>query len=76
MICKIFQKKSLRPSNGDRYAPFIEEEWEEDGPVVIPGADVEDGVANGDEVREGCTNIELVLHLLINFIEIYVFESH
>lgn len=48
MLCRIFQKSGLGPPNGDRYAPFIEEEWDEDAPLLIPGGDVEDDVANGD----------------------------
>lgn len=48
MLCRIFQKSGLGPPNGDRYAPFIEEEWDEDAPLLIPGGDVEDDVATGD----------------------------
>lgn len=48
VLCRIFQKSGLGPPNGDRYAPFIEEEWDEDAPLLIPGGDVEDDVANGD----------------------------
>ncbi|XP_047943649.1 NAC domain containing protein 50-like [Salvia hispanica] len=49
VLCKIFHKSGARPPNGDRYAPFIEEEWDEDAPLVVPAE---------DEVREDCTNTE------------------
>ncbi|XP_057789475.1 NAC domain containing protein 50-like [Salvia miltiorrhiza] len=58
VLCRIFQKSGLGPPNGDRYAPFIEEEWDEDAPLVIPGGDVEDDVANGDEVRGECMDLD------------------
>ncbi|GFS46101.1 NAC domain containing protein 2 [Actinidia rufa] len=37
VLCRIFQKSGLGPPNADRYAPFIEEEWNDDVPMVIPG---------------------------------------
>ncbi|KAG8390568.1 hypothetical protein BUALT_Bualt01G0097000 [Buddleja alternifolia] len=49
VLCRIFQKSGLGPPNGDRYAPFVEEEWDEDAGLMVPGGDVEDDVANGDE---------------------------
>ncbi|XP_047943515.1 NAC domain containing protein 50-like [Salvia hispanica] len=52
VLCKIFHKSGAGPPNGDRYAPFIEEEWDEDAPLVVPGEVMEDGVANGDEHHE------------------------
>ncbi|XP_051120067.1 NAC domain containing protein 50-like [Andrographis paniculata] len=51
VLCRIFQKSGLGPPNGDRYAPFVEEEWNEDALVVVPGGDVEDDFANVDEER-------------------------
>ncbi|KAI3751701.1 hypothetical protein L2E82_22792 [Cichorium intybus] len=48
VLCRIFQKSGLGPPNGDRYAPFVEEEWDHDGGALfVP----EDDVANGDETR-------------------------
>ncbi|KAG6402235.1 hypothetical protein SASPL_139111 [Salvia splendens] len=72
VLCRIFQKSGLGPPNGDRYAPFIEEEWDEDAPLVVPGEDMEDDMANGDEVRGDCTNTEqdsqpLVAPLLLTY---------
>ncbi|KAL8538722.1 hypothetical protein ACS0TY_000656 [Phlomoides rotata] len=58
VLCRIFQKSGLGPPNGDRYAPFVEEEWDEDAPVVVPGGDAEDDVANGDEVRVDRTDLD------------------
>ncbi|KAK4431040.1 NAC domain containing protein 50 [Sesamum alatum] len=54
----IFQKSGLGPPNGDRYAPFVEEEWDEDAGLVVPGGDADDDVTNGDEARVECTDID------------------
>ena len=77
MLCKIFHKSGAGPPNGDRYAPFIEEEWDEDAPLVVPGEVMEDGVANGDEVHVLFILVQdflLWFRLLINCVEIYVFD--
>ncbi|KAL6586335.1 hypothetical protein OROMI_001323 [Orobanche minor] len=58
VLCRIFQKSGLGPPNGDRYAPFVEEEWDEDVGLVVPGCDVEDDVANGDDSRVECTDLD------------------
>ncbi|KAK6137944.1 hypothetical protein DH2020_028313 [Rehmannia glutinosa] len=50
-LCDSNWKSGLGPPNGDRYAPFVEEEWDEDAALVVPGGDAEDDVANGDEAR-------------------------
>lgn len=51
VLCRIFQKSGLGPPNGDRYAPFVEEEWDEDAPLLMPGEDAEDDLATGEEPR-------------------------
>ncbi|KAJ8557547.1 hypothetical protein K7X08_003172 [Anisodus acutangulus] len=51
VLCRIFQKSGLGPPNGDRYAPFIEEEWDDDTALLVPGGEADDDVANGDEAR-------------------------
>ncbi|KAI4346466.1 hypothetical protein L6164_007360 [Bauhinia variegata] len=43
VLCRVFHKNNIGPPNGQRYAPFIEEEWD-DAPGLIPGAEA------GDEV--------------------------
>lgn len=68
MLCRIFQKSGLGPPNGDRYAPFIEEEWDEDAPLVIPGGDAEDDMANADEAREECMDLEVSSFICAQFI--------
>nr|AAM34771.1 nam-like protein 8 [Petunia x hybrida] len=50
VLCRIFHKSGLGPPNSDRYAPFVEEEWDDDA-AVVPGEEAEDDVANGDEAR-------------------------
>lgn len=58
VLCRIFQKSGLGPPNGDRYAPFIEEEWDEDAPLLVPGGDGEDDVANGEEARVRYSDVD------------------
>ncbi|KAL8051664.1 hypothetical protein ABFX02_06G162800 [Erythranthe guttata] len=58
VLCRIFQKSGLGPPNGDRYAPFVEEEWGEDAALVISGEEAEDDVANADEARVECTDLD------------------
>ncbi|KAL6573475.1 hypothetical protein OROHE_001934 [Orobanche hederae] len=60
VLCRIFQKSGLGPPNGDRYAPFVEEEWDEDAGLVVPGGDGEDDVANVDEARVECIDFDQV----------------
>ncbi|KAK9059811.1 hypothetical protein SSX86_020515 [Deinandra increscens subsp. villosa] len=51
VLCRIFQKSGLGPPNGDRYAPFLEEEWSDDATLTVPGGDADDELAHGDETR-------------------------
>lgn len=67
MLCRIFQKSGLGPPNGDRYAPFVEEEWDEDAVVVVPGGDADDDVVNGDEPRVEGTDLDQVCFVLGSF---------
>ncbi|KAI3793485.1 hypothetical protein L1987_36104 [Smallanthus sonchifolius] len=50
VLCQIFQKSGLGPPNGDRYAPFLEEEWEDDATLLVPGGETEDDMTPGDEL--------------------------
>ncbi|XP_047336339.1 NAC domain containing protein 50-like [Impatiens glandulifera] len=45
VLCRIFQKSGLGPPNGDRYAPFIEEEWDDEAPLNDAG----DEMGNRDD---------------------------
>ncbi|CAI9117734.1 OLC1v1019198C1 [Oldenlandia corymbosa var. corymbosa] len=41
VLCRIFHKCNLGPPNADRYAPFLDEEWDDDDDhttLFIPGA--------------------------------------
>ncbi|XP_056845675.1 NAC domain containing protein 50-like isoform X2 [Raphanus sativus] len=40
VLCRIFHKNNIGPPSGNRYAPFMEEEWADDGVALIPGVDV------------------------------------
>ncbi|KAL3523518.1 hypothetical protein ACH5RR_016352 [Cinchona calisaya] len=57
VLCRIFQKSGLGPPNGDRYAPFIEEEWDDDTALVVPGGEAEDDMVNGYEARMDCNDL-------------------
>ncbi|RID80846.1 hypothetical protein BRARA_A03480 [Brassica rapa] len=37
---RIFHKNNIGPPSGNRYAPFMEEEWSDDRVALIPGVDV------------------------------------
>lgn len=37
VLCRVFHKNNIGPPNGQRYAPFVEEEWD-DGLAMVPGA--------------------------------------
>ncbi|XP_057735388.1 NAC domain containing protein 50-like [Arachis stenosperma] len=42
VLCRVFHKNNIGPPNGQRYAPFVEEEWD-DASALVPGAEpVED----------------------------------
>ena len=59
MLCRIFQKSGSGPKNGEQYgAPFIEEEWENDEDLTLPG---EEAVVN-----EGLVNVDDDMHLEVD----------
>lgn len=44
VLCRVFHKNNIGPPTGNRYAPFIEEEWDDRGAALIPGEDAADEV--------------------------------
>ncbi|KAL6980289.1 hypothetical protein U1Q18_021931 [Sarracenia purpurea var. burkii] len=64
VLCRIFQKSGLGPPNGDRYAPFIEEEWVDDALLVVPGEDAGDEMANGDDAQMEGNELEQDAHFI------------
>ncbi|ESQ49015.1 hypothetical protein EUTSA_v10020745mg [Eutrema salsugineum] len=40
VLCRVFHKNNIGPPSGNRYAPFMEEEWADDEGALIPGVDV------------------------------------
>lgn len=72
MLCRIFQKSGLGPPNGDRYAPFIEEEWDDDDAALfVPGGETEDDLTRGDETLPQGNDIVQVLPLVSSFVIIH-----
>lgn len=51
MLCKVFEKSGLGPPNGKQYAPFVEDEWDDDSSVLVPGTEANDDAVDGDDVR-------------------------
>ncbi|CAA0381953.1 unnamed protein product [Arabidopsis thaliana] len=54
VLCRVFHKNNIGPPSGNRYAPFMEEEWADDEGALIPGIDVKlrlepPPVANGND---------------------------
>ncbi|KAF5733713.1 NAC transcription factor NAM-A1 [Tripterygium wilfordii] len=49
VLCRVFHKSNIGPPNGNRYAPFVEEEWDDGQQALVPGLDAAvDGVAGDD----------------------------
>ncbi|KAJ0657630.1 putative transcription factor NAM family [Helianthus annuus] len=63
VLCRIFQKSGLGPPNGDRYAPFLEEEWEDVATLFVPGGETEDDMTPGDELTpaQGNDIVQVIL---------------
>ncbi|KAI3816165.1 hypothetical protein L1987_15855 [Smallanthus sonchifolius] len=59
VLCRIFQKSGLGPPNGDRYAPFLEEEWTDDAALMVPGGEADEDLTNGDETHAEGNDIVL-----------------
>ncbi|XP_022945573.1 NAC domain containing protein 50-like [Cucurbita moschata] len=51
VLCRVFHKSNIGPPNGHRYAPFIEEEWDDGGSVLIPGEEIADGVVASHDTQ-------------------------
>lgn len=35
VLCRVFHKNNIGPPNSHRYAPFIEEEWDDGTPALV-----------------------------------------
>ncbi|KAK1409641.1 hypothetical protein QVD17_36170 [Tagetes erecta] len=67
VLCRIFHKSGLGPPTSDRYAPFLEEEWENDATLLVPGGETEDDMTPGDELTLAQGN-EIVQECAANMI--------
>lgn len=47
MLCRVFHKSNMGPPIGHRYAPFVEEEWDDED-AVLPGEVVGEDIAATD----------------------------
>ncbi|GMI90370.1 Arabidopsis NAC domain containing protein 51, SUPPRESSOR OF GENE SILENCING 1 [Hibiscus trionum] len=51
VLCRVIHKNNIGPPNGNRYAPFIEAEWDDDSATLVPGVDTkDDAVAANDSI--------------------------
>ncbi|CAJ1976619.1 unnamed protein product [Sphenostylis stenocarpa] len=50
VLCRVFHKNNIGPPNGQRYAPFVEEEWD-DASGMVPGAELMDNSSIAHQPR-------------------------
>ncbi|CAN7107394.1 NAC domain containing protein 50 isoform X2 [Brassica rapa] len=65
VLCRVFHKNNIGPPSGNRYAPFLEEEWADEGVALIPGVDVRVRaeplpVANGNNQMDQSASKDLI----------------
>ena len=53
MLCRVFHKNNIGPPNGNRYAPFVEAEWDDGSAALIPGVEAGDDVVAGNDAIAG-----------------------
>ncbi|KAI3520403.1 hypothetical protein L1887_09801 [Cichorium endivia] len=68
VLCRIFQKSGLGPPNGDRYAPFIEEEWDDDAKLFVPGGETEDDLTLTPGVETPAQGNDIVQETAVDMI--------
>ncbi|GMH07887.1 hypothetical protein Nepgr_009727 [Nepenthes gracilis] len=51
LLCKILKKSGPGFKPGEQYGPFVEEEWDKDVPVFVPGEEAEDDAPGNDGAR-------------------------
>lgn len=57
VLCRIFLKNNIGPPSANRYAPFMEEEWD-DGKAAMPGEDVRDDFVAVDYACDERNDVE------------------
>lgn len=68
-MCRIFEKSGLGPPNGHRYAPFLEQEWEDDMALFVPGVVADDEMTNGDGTQNDVTQVCHLPYVLTFFLD-------
>ena len=79
VLCRIFQKSGSGPKNGEQYgAPFVEEEWENDELVMVPGEGVaeevlvhDDDYLDGNALEQVCSSWCLCINLCLTFLFLF-----
>ncbi|KAL5800369.1 hypothetical protein ACOSQ4_033253 [Xanthoceras sorbifolium] len=59
VLCRVFHKNNIGPPSGNRYAPFIEEEWD-NGMATFPGEDAGDDMVAGDDAYVERNGVEIM----------------
>jgi hypothetical protein len=57
VLCRVFHKNNIGPPNSHRYAPFVEEEWDDGTPALVPGKEAGNEVVAGHDAcaeEAGC----------------------
>lgn len=50
VLCRVFHKNNIGPPNGQRYAPFVEEEWD-NASGMVPGVQPVDNGSGAHHAR-------------------------
>ncbi|XP_061996453.1 NAC domain containing protein 50-like isoform X1 [Rosa rugosa] len=60
VLCRVFHKSNIGPPNGHRYAPFVEEEWDDEKLTFVPGEVARDDTVVGrDSVGNRCDAVKV-----------------
>ncbi|KAG2723416.1 hypothetical protein I3760_02G169800 [Carya illinoinensis] len=51
VLCRVFHKKNIGPPNSHRYAPFIEEDWDDGTPAFLSGKEARNELVAGHDAR-------------------------
>lgn len=49
VLCRVFHKKNIGPPNSHRYAPFIEEDWDDGTPTFLLGKEAGNELVAGHD---------------------------
>ncbi|KAJ8765851.1 hypothetical protein K2173_020367 [Erythroxylum novogranatense] len=62
VLCRVFHKNNIGPPCGNRYAPFIEEEWGDGQVAIVPSEDAMEELIVGHDASAGLNHVEQDSH--------------